>query len=323
MRKWLLTGAALLGALSFSLLTGFDSSSTAEDVLQKYIDASKELNEVSAAMDMTADVDLAIPSVDASFGVGLDAKLDVSAVMEPLAMKEEGHMSLSLMGEPNEMDLSMYILQEEDGSISMYQKMNETTNDGSVEATPWTKTTVNGDEFKQMMEKALQFEIDPSSLPVAFELADSPADVNGTECYVLSTSVTWDELMLLAEPYLDNLPEGISAEDIQTYGALLSGLKFNVSLYVDTQSYKLARMYLDMEGSDWSMISSLISSSFGTDDEGNPIEVAMNINDLYIDAVYDYSTPVQIELPAEAASAQVQDAGSLLQMVEEAADEAA
>ena len=56
MKKGLLLGALLLGAASFSLLTGFDSAATAEDVLQTAIDSVwvGELDEAAPA-DESAD----------------------------------------------------------------------------------------------------------------------------------------------------------------------------------------------------------------------------------------------------------------------------
>ena len=316
MKKGLLVGALLLGAASFSLLTGFDSAATAEDVMQNYLDASKEVQTVSADADLVLDANITVPAADMSMGLSASGTESMAMTMDPLALQADASFIISMMGQEMNVKVSMYGV-EEDGQFALY--MLADTGEGDAE---WQKTATDSEEIRQVLDQAMNMKLDASSLPFSFELAPAAVDVNGKECYELYTSVGMSDLLLIAQPYIDQVaPEGesISAEDIQMIGSLLGGIQFNVSMDVDCETYKPMKVHLDLDGSDWTTIAALIGSSFGTDDEGNPYEVNLAVNAVSLDIVYDYETPVEISVPEEALNAAEADPNSLLDMVEDAA----
>ena len=317
MKKGLRLGALLLGAASFSLLTGFDSAATAEDVLQNYLDASKNVQTVSADADLVLDASIAVPAADMSMGLSASGTEAIAATMDPLGMKADASFDVSMMGQNMNVKVAMYGVTEEDGQFALY--MLADTGEGDAE---WQKTAIDSAEIQQLLEQAMTMQLDASSLPVSFELAPAAVDVSGKECYELYTSMGMNDLLLTVQPYLDQvMPEGqgISAEDLQTVGALLGGIQFNLSVDVDCEEYRPMKVHLDLDGSDWTTIAALLASSFGTDDEGNPYEVNLAVDTVSLDIVYDYETPVEITVPAEALSAAESDPDSLLEMVEDAA----
>ncbi len=318
MKKNLLIGALLLGAASFSMLTGFDNTLTAQDILAKSQEAGKALNEVSADADINLDVDIAVPANDMSLGIQADGKEEIAAKMDPFGMQADMNMTVSLMGQNMVVDVSIYGIMEDDNTFSVYTK---TAMEGE-EAPQWTKTSTDGAQITQALEQAKNMTFDLSSLPFAFEVAPEATDVNGTECYVLSATATWNDLYLLAQPYLEQLPQEVPMDELDSYSQLLSGLKFNMQTCVDTETFRPMAVHLDVNGSDWTTIAALVSSLFGTDENGNAYEVSMDVKAADIDIVYDYTTPVEIVLPEEAASAQEADPSTLLDMVENADDAA-
>ena len=319
MKKSLLLGAVLLGAASFSFLTGFDSAATVDDVLQNYTEATKNITDVSASADFNVDVNVEIPSAQVNMGIKASGTEDVAVKMDPLSFKADASVTASMLGTDVDVAVSVYGIDDGNGNFSIYSQATE-----GGETTEWTKVDEDISSFMEIIENAKNNPIDFSSLPVEFVLSPEAYDIDGAECYEVSADISVNDMFLLIEPYMNQLEgQGISASDMQTAQSLLSGLVVSTKLYIDTTSYLPVMIHLDFDQSEWSTIGALIGSMFGTDENGNAYEVSLNINSLEMDMFYDYETPVEIVLPADAASAKNVDSDSLLEMVENAADDAA
>lgn len=120
MKKKLVLGLAVLGTAS--MLCGFDNTQTANDVLQKTQDATK--NVAGATMTMKMNLDGALNVSDGSTTSTLQAKLtgnfDLAANMDPYGMKMEGNVEMSFFGQNQTVDLEMYGLTNEDGAFDSY-----------------------------------------------------------------------------------------------------------------------------------------------------------------------------------------------------------
>ena len=80
----------------------------------------------------------------------------------------------------------------------------------------------------------------------------------------------------------------------------LGGLKLNVEMDVDAESYLPIRLYMDMAGSDWVTLGAMIGGMMGlTNEDGSLMSISLDVNDLYLEYLYDYSTPVTVEIPQE------------------------
>ena len=300
------------------MLTGFDSALTAEDIMAKYADASKQTTAFNADIDATLDASLNILGMANDYKLSYD--MTMSATTDPLSYKMSGPVTMEITDTPSyAADMEMYMVPEGD-QYAMYYNV-------ALNGDPsWSKSTVAAAEVQPIIDQLMSASFDFTQFPVVFALADAPVTANGKECYELSASLTLDELVLLVSPYLDSVNAGVSGEDLQAYASMLPGLQFNFVLDVDTASFRPIAMHLDCDGSDWSAIAatiSMIMTMNGVSSEGDESvpQITLDVRTLSMDVVYDYDSPVEITLPAEAASATdlgSVDQDSLLSMVMDA-----
>ena len=104
MKKKLVLGLAVLGTAS--MLCGFDNTQTANDVLQKTQEASKDAAGVTMTMKMNFDG--AVNVNDGSTTSTLQAKLtggfDMAANMDPFGMQMDGNAAVSFFGQNQTVD---------------------------------------------------------------------------------------------------------------------------------------------------------------------------------------------------------------------------
>jgi hypothetical protein len=143
---------------------------------------------------------------------------------------------------------------------------------------------------------------------ISFELAPEAADVDGTECYLLSTTLDASSLETLLDKSAELTGEELP-EEFSTYLALLDGLKLDMDYYVDTTTYLPVKMHMDMNDSDLSIINQLITAQFAnfTSDEATSSTAELVLNDLSIDAVYTYGDVAEIVVPDEALAAEAEN----------------
>ncbi len=330
MKKNLVLSAAVLGAASFMMLSGFDSAETAESVLAKYEEASAALTTATANVEAVADLAIEIPAAETSFDIQGQGTMDVAVNLDPISAVVSGSFSGSALGEGGSMDMATYMVSEDDGSISVYAGT-----DGE-----WVKTVLDAETAQQIRDAiANSAALDQSDIPLTYTLDSEPADVNGTECYKLSANLTWDDMKELinwsisktSELGLDTEEEGVDLEsataELQTYldlaDAYVSGLQLNIDLYVDTETFYPTLVHMDLDDTDWSSIAIIAASAMGLEDEdGTLMDLNINVNSLYMDYYYDVTSDVVIEVPedviASAVEASAEDlAADLTSVVEE------
>lgn len=310
MKKKLLVGLLSLGMIS--LLSGFDSAQTADSVLDSMSQASAEADNMS--MDMAMNMDLGIDVGDgtttSTIAVAMNGGFKVDYILEPLSMMMDGSFSMSTMGQNQDMAMKMYMVTNEDGQIDTYTY----TEDSATGEAGWTheSTADLGIDMSSLME--MQGSItaaDYAEWGLTFELAPEAADVNGTECYLLSTSIDASTLSTMMDKIAELSGEAFTDEDMAVIDqglAFLDGLVMNIEYYVDTATYLPVQMHMDFNGTDLSAINSLITSSMGESAEGTT--VAVNLNDLSVDATMSYGDVAEITVPQEAIDSAV-DAGSV------------
>ena len=297
--------ALLLGAASFMMLSGFDSAATAEDVLNKYEEVSSSAQEFNADMTMAADISLAVEEYGMSLDITASGNLDMAYTMDPLAMGMQGQVAVGFMGQNVDTNLQFFMVPEEDGSMVTYVYTEEEDEEGQKVGS-WQKSGVEGENYQKLVEMLKNTKVDFSELPVTFELAEAPVDVNGTECYQLTTALTWDDVVALIEYAVSKVDEETASqlpptEELAQLSPYTEGLVLNLEMDVDTQTYQPARFYMDAAGSDWDTLSTVLAAAMGmTDEEGNPMAVNLTVSSLYAECLYDFSTPVSIVVPQEA-----------------------
>ena len=301
----------VLGACSAMIMGAYASEPSADEILQQYMAASVEATEVNCSADLKADVTIELPDMDTTFGLSAGGAMEAAATMDPLAAHVSGNISFDAMGESGSYDIDMYMAPDADGSFGAYVNM-----DMGEESTGWTYQAIDEETAAQILEvieKAKDF--DMTSLPLQFTLGDDTLDVNGHTCYRLLSSITWQDVMNLLPALMqavsesgEEIPEMPGEEELAQVGAIFDGLVINCEIDVDTESYLPMRAYIDTEGSDWTAIAAVFASYAGlTNEDGSLMNVNISVNDLYIDYLYDYDTPIEIVVPDEALSSK--DAG--------------
>ena len=174
MKKKLVLGLAVLGTAS--MLCGFDNTQTANDVLQKTQDATK--NVAGATMTMKMNLDGALNVSDGSTTSTLQAKLtgnfDLAANMDPYGMKMEGNVEMSFFGQNQTVDLEMYGLTNEDGAFDSYIY----TKDSATGEGQWQHTTDSSIDYSQLINLSNSFNVsDYADWGLTFELAPEAAEV--------------------------------------------------------------------------------------------------------------------------------------------------
>ena len=137
MKKNLLIGAVLLGAASFSMLTGFDSALTAQDVVAKCQEASLSTNEANAQAVINLDADFAVPAAEIVLGIKSAGTEKVAFTLDPLAMAAEAQITASAMGQDFGVDVSVYGITEDDQFAVYYRQILFLF---FCQKTPWSKS---------------------------------------------------------------------------------------------------------------------------------------------------------------------------------------
>lgn len=318
--KKTLFGAALAACLSAGMVMGaFAGEMTAEEVFQNYIEASGTAEQVYANVAGEIDVQLSVPDAQMTLGGNGSMEMEVAATMDPLALKGVGKMSGQMMDQGGEVNMEMYMVPDEDGSLKTYVGVD------MGEGMEYGVSTIEPEvveQIKGMMGKADMF----ADLPISFELADGTVEANGVECYALVTTLGIEDIMNVfnaaVEKAGDVIPEGTmpDEETMAMITSLLGGLKLNFEMDVDTETYMPIRLYLDMEGSDWVTLGAMIGGMMGlTNEDGTLMSISLDVNKLYIEYLYDYSVPVTVEVPQEVIDGAT-DLGSAADLAGEAAE---
>ena len=307
-KKNLLISALLLGAGS-AMLMGFDSAATVDDVMSKYMEASQDVAEVTANATLNAQIGLSMSSESSgtsTLSVGGTGDFSVAYKLDPLSFSMSGGLNVGMMGMEQAMEMEMYMVPAEDGTYELYSYLD----DGTGGTWEYTVSETDQDEIQQSINaiKAASGDLDLSKLPGTWTLGAEPVDVDGTSCYQLLYTITYDDLEPLIEDSMAAAGEEMSEEDAAMMEAVLSGLVFNIEVDVNDETYQAQRMYMDMSGSDLSGISTLISMAMAqsADDSDGPVtmpEISLDVSNVYLEATYDYDTPVEITVPDEALQA--------------------
>lgn len=303
MKKKLLTGILVLGTAA--MLCGFDSAETVESLSQKMMEASASVENESADMALNVDLGLDIGDGQTTSTIAIAAKGDFSldAFMDPLSMKMDGSMSLSTFGQTQEMSMQMYGITNDAGELETYTY----TEDSTTGESGWVRQVMTGMNVEELMgmSQSMGFE-DMAEWGFEFELAPEAADFNGTECYLLSMTVDSDSFATMMQKVSEIAGEELAdSEDLNMALAMLDGIKMNIAYYIDTATYLPVGMHLDMNDSDFSIISQLLQASMATGEEAANTTVDFNMNDFSVDLAMSYGDAEEVVVPEEAIASAV------------------
>lgn len=304
MRRKLILGVLVLGAAS--MLCGFDSAETVDSLSQKMQEANSSLEGFSADINFNLDAVLNISdgTTDSSVPVTADGTIAADYAMNPLAMKADASVNVSALTTNQSITEEMYMVTDESGVLKMYVKVQETADDPGS----WVVSSADDMNIAEIMESSANASASLGDLAdwgITFELAPEAADVNGTECYLLSTVLDSSTINTILTKVSETSDIEIPAE-VSTYIALLDGLKLNLDYYVDTTTYQLVKMHMDMNDSDLAMINQLITAGISgmVSDEAPASTAELVLNDLSLDALCSFGAAPAITVPDEALAAE-------------------
>lgn len=305
MKKKLFLGVAVLSAAA--MLCGFDSAETVESLSEKMNEASASMESMSADMGMNVDAAISISdgTTTTPIDIMLKADLAIDYLLDPFAMQMDGTMELSALGSGENMAEKAYMVSDENGDLKMYVYVE----DGTGTEGEWAVQTMEGMNIQELMEASKNSTMNLAELSdwgMTFELAPEAADVDGTECYLLSTSIDADSLTTILQKASELTGQDLMNDDVNTVLSLMTGLKLNIAYYVDTTTYLPVKVHMDMNNSDLTMINTLVNAYLGSaESEDAPASTAeLILNDVSIDMMTSYNTGVEITVPQEALDAE-------------------
>ena len=316
MKKKLVLGLAVLGTAS--MLCGFDNTQTANDVLQKTQEASKDAAGVTMTMKMNFDG--AVNVNDGSTTSTLQAKLtggfDMAANMDPFGMQMDGNAAVSFFGQNQTVDMKMYAVTNEDGALDTYvYSKDSATGEGQ-----WEHTTDSSIDYSQLINLSNSFNVsDYADWGLTFELAPEAAEVDGKECYLLSAVIDKDALNTLINKSSELTGEDLSSDtDVATALAYLDGISLKLQYYIDTTTYLPVSMHMDLNDSDLTNLNAVFAGALASSDDSSTAEIVLN--DASIDVTCAYGDAVDITVPDEAIQA-AQDVENPVTSIEDAVGE--
>ena len=311
-----LTTLLLAGIAGSAMVMGASAADiTADEILKNAAAQSAAVNEING--DVLMKVDGALTMADQAITLVADANVQVSAVMDPFNVQSIADLAfnLDMMGQQQDGDYhaDFYVVPDENGQFVSYSGAS----DG--ETTTWTKSAL-GEEFSEQLKQIIGLGQTAPELPIEFNVSEDLADVDGIQCYELTSSLTFEDVMNVYNAYLeaykDELPEEVLSqlpdeESLASIGSMLGGLIINVTIDVANDNYEIEHLRIDTEGSDFSSLGMILGlfMSAGSESEEMP-SISLDVNDLFIECFYDYTTPVEIVVPDEAIANAV-DAGDL------------
>lgn len=324
MKKRIFTTALALTMCMSSISVFAESTLTAEELLAKQAEYMQ--NAGSSSMDMTINLDGALETSDgtssSSLGMVLSGDISADILLDPMQVGMNMSMNLSLMGASQDIAMEMYMV-ENGTKFDTYQKADDGTGTGQ-----WMRTQIDMSEmFEQFGVSSIQ-ELQGKSfdqmLPEGMEIDWAVEKTDDT--YELSASVAFSDLMDLIETTLKSQGEDMTDEDIIAAETILNGFVMNMSYTLDKETYATEKFHADFNDSDLSLISDMINEIMGEstasaeETEMSMPSINLVLNDFSIDGTYSYDTVTEIEIPADALTAEVVDVEELEEMAEDAVE---
>lgn len=312
MKKKLVIGLFTLGTAS--MLCGFDSAETAESIIDKSQAASADVSSMSMDMGMNCDVlvNIGDGTTTSSLGLLMTADLDIATTLDPLAMMMDGSIDLSMLGEGQTITMKMYGVTNDAGEFETYVYSEDSaTGEGS-----WVYEAAEGMDLTALAEQTTAVAMSAADMAewgITFTVAPEAADVDGIECYLVSTSIDSETMTAVYNKAISMLGEDALAgseadlESLNQAMALLDGLKIDVDYYINTATYEIVKLHMDMNDSDLTMINALLTAALSSTNEDGSVDTSTTtelvLNDLSIDASVSYGSVEPITVPEEALSA--------------------
>lgn len=314
-------------ASSFLLLSGFDSATTVQDIMTNSQAAMAAANSMSAEFQGNADLsfDMSLGGETQSLAMTGNANAVVQYSLDPFVIGVTGGATgdAAAFGLAGDVTFDFYVAAQEDGSGIMYAHIPAMGDDqwhaASVSAEDLTmvKDAIVSSRSGDISAAVGQTGIDVASIQEAVNssmtVSETPATVDGIECYEVTSVISGDTLSELISQILAAVPQaGIDDSVTMILQMILSGIQIDVTNHYAADTFAPVACVVDLGNSDFSTIGQLIGAMMmsGASDESTEMpEINLNVNALNL-TVFFHELTAPIEIPAEALAAEVESAVS-------------
>ena len=326
MKKQLLAGILALGTIS--MLCGFDSAETLDSLTEKMAEASQSMEGFSAAININADgaLNISDSSTTTSLELNAQGEFDTDYQMEPFGMSMDGTLTYSFLGSGTTLTEKAYMVDTEDGQSKTYVYSGVAAGEDEGDNGSWSVDSSDASTINSIMSLTADVNYSVTAMKnYGFDvrLSSEACDIDGVECYEIDAMIDKNaiENFLNTTSVLDS--SITQSEDVSSVLSMLEGIEIDFSVYVDTESYLPVYVHMDLNNSDFSLLSEVIGSYMNgfTSDSAESSSTEIVLNDFSIDAAYDYDEIPSVEVPQEALDAEANGASlSISDIAEEAAE---
>lgn len=254
-----ITALLLAVVLVLGMLSGCQEKMTAQTLAEKMTEVGTAVTESSGKMSLEMVLNMSMTGFSMDYGVKLAA--DYAMINDPVACFVDATMTMEAMGTSESYDMQIYV-GEENGETVMYDY------DGATET--WTRSVSDSVGEAKGMTNVVA--IDLESLPAeSLVLAEEKQTIGEREVYVLTATVTGDQMNEMMAGMMENMTAATDAET----AALLEELDFSaltavVNYYVDCENYQTLQMDMEIQGFGDvlnSLFATLMGEAMGVDAE--------------------------------------------------------
>ncbi len=315
MKKKLFLGCAVFCASI--LLCGFDSSESASDVLEKSAQSSSSAASISADMDMNCDISISLNDgeISTAFPVKLSLDSDIETILNPFSLGMDGEMEMTILTSSSS-EIQLYCVTDGDTSTDLYFRYSDNTDDEGDNS--WTHVNAGGMNLTNLLTSISTADFSAlERLGFDFALSSDAKEFQGRDCYLIyndtdsssssalsdaiSEFFSDDAIGMLTGELSSFLGYDLSSDQLVN---LFDGLRFNISYYVDCETYLPLGLHIDLNGSDLPNLDTFVESAlkgllstFQSEGVEDNTAVDIVINDLSMDYSLSYDDVDSVTVP--------------------------
>lgn len=251
---------------------------TAERLVQKLVAAAdgKQITQAETSMEL----DYSVSADGVTMEVAMDLAMNMKTSAEPYGSYSDVTMTMDIMGEQTVETYQQYVL-EEDGTVISYTHTDSTDS--------WEKLDM-GTLGEEMKAQSADYQYIAELAPEAMTLAENTQVINGREAYVLSCTLTGEQMQKSADSFasVQEMLAGLGLGELD-----YTGLTALTTYYIDAETCLPVQMEMEIQGMD-NMMSGMMDSLLG--EEASDVEMEVEIPTCRM--VYQNMSYDPVEIPA-------------------------
>lgn len=312
-RKMILFAMAVSACMLSASVFAEDAAGeiSAEELYQKAQEYSASVESMSGVMNMKFDVGFSITSNGESIMSSnflMNGDFDLQEIISPMTMSMMGTYAMEVLGESMNMDMQMYMAENEENA-NVFDTYTNVTADGSESG--WQH--VSSDMTELLNAYGVSSLKDLSTLSLDDMLGED-VELDWTvedqgDTWKLALDLGFSDLLPVVESAMSAETAELPEEVWSMVENILGAFRMNMSYDIDKETYAILSGHVDFNGSDIGILNSLISGIMAAEtvpaEEGEteaevPGFVIDSLNSTDIDFTFSYNDVDEILIPAEA-----------------------